>query len=135
MDLGSIYKRLEIVKVYNGGKKMGKEIEWEYIEQDIWKPTNDNNTIIGTLIGKAQKEENIGARYYIENETGKYVVWGSAILDNKMQFVDVGQVVKICYEGKSRNRQGQEINNFMVAVPKAVASGSDDRTTEIDVAQ
>lgn len=113
---------------------MRKDIDWEYIEQEIWKPTEENNTIIGTLIGKAQKDENIGARYYVENETGKYVVWGSAILDNKMQFVDVGQVVMISYEGKSKNRQGQDINNFAVAVQKAVASGSVDRTTEIDVA-
>ena len=101
---------------------MEKEIEWKYIEQEIWKPTKENNSIEGILIGKVAKDENIGARYYIENKSGKYIVWGSAMLDNKMQFVEVGQVVRISYEGKSKGRQGQDINNFIVAVPKAQPS-------------
>ena len=102
---------------------MEKDNEWEYIEQEVWKPTAENSSIQGTLIGKASKDENIGARYYIVNESGKYIVWGSAMLDNKMQFVKIGQVVRISYEGKSKGRQGQDINNFIVAVHKAAPSG------------
>jgi hypothetical protein len=99
---------------------MENDYEWDYIEQEVWKPTDDQNTIIGTLIGKEPKDENIGARYYIENKSGKFIVWGSAVLDNKMQFVDVGQAVKITYQGKSKGRQGQDLNNFAVAIGKAV---------------
>lgn len=101
------------------------EIEWENIEQEVWKPTNENKSIKGKLVGKEAKDNNLGARYYIENESGRYVVWGSVMLDNKMQFVETGQTVRISYEGKLKSRQGQDINNFAVAVPKATPSGQE----------
>ena len=99
---------------------MENDYEWDYIEQEVWKPTDDQNTIVGKLVGKEPKDENIGARYYIENESGKFMVWGSTILDAKLMYVSPGEVVKIVYEGKSKGRQGQDINNFAVAVGKAV---------------
>ncbi len=101
---------------------MDEKKNWEYIETEVWKPTKDKDHLIGTLIGKAEKDENIGARYYVENNSGKFIVWGSAILDNKMQFVNIGQTVRICYKGKSKGRNGQDLNNFTVAVQKASLS-------------
>ncbi|CAB1062162.1 hypothetical protein D1BOALGB6SA_6938 [Olavius sp. associated proteobacterium Delta 1] len=108
---------------------MEKINEWEYIEQEVWKPTVENSSIQGTLIGKASKDENFRSRYYIVNESGKYIVWGSAMLDNKMQFVEEGQVVRISYEGKSKSRQGQDIKNFTVAFQKAAPPRQCQETT------
>ncbi|GAB6909666.1 conserved hypothetical protein [Desulfosarcina cetonica] len=99
---------------------MENDYEWDYIEQEIWKPTDDQNTIVGKLVGKEPKGDNIGARYYIENESGRHLVWGSSLLDAKLHYVAINEIIKIKFLGKSKGRQGQDINGFAVAVGKAV---------------
>jgi hypothetical protein len=70
------------------------------------------------LVNKEPKDENSGisARYYIENEKGTFFAWGSTVLDDRMQYVKVGQKIRITFEGKTKNKRGQNVNLFKVEV-------------------
>ena len=104
--------------------------EWKTIEPGVWKPEKDGDNIIGVLINKEPKDEQTGfsARYYLENEKGMFFVWGSTVLDDRMQYVKVGQKVKITFEGKTKNKRGQNVNLFRVDV----ASDGSDNSGEPD---
>lgn len=79
---------------------------------------------MGVLIGKEPKEENSGlsARYYIENSNGRFFVWGSAVLDDRMQYVKIGQKIRITFEGKTKNKRNQDVNLFKVEVAEVPES-------------
>ena len=92
--------------------------QWKTIEPVVWKPIKEGDNIIGVLINKEPKDENTGmsAKYYIENEQGMSFAWGSTVLDDRMQYAKVGQKIRITYEGKTKNKRGQDVNLFKVEV-------------------
>lgn len=92
--------------------------EWKTIQPTVWKPLDVGDNIIGMLVNKEPKDENSGisAKYYIENEKGTFFAWGSTVLDDRMQYVKVGQKIRITYEGKTKNKRGQDVNLFKVEV-------------------
>jgi hypothetical protein len=107
--------------------------EWKTIEPGVWKPEKDGDNIIGVLINKEPKDEQTGfsARYYLENEKGMFFVWGSTVLDDRMQYVKVGQKVKITFEGKTKNKRGQNVNLFRVEVShNQTETGIDDTSAD-----
>ena len=101
-----------------GEKKMeqASQEEWKAIEPGVWKPDQKEDSINGLLINKEPKTNDLGARYSIENVNGTFLVWGSAILDDRMQYVKVGSKVRITYKGKTSNKKGQDVNLFKVEV-------------------
>ena len=92
--------------------------EWKTIQPTVWKPVDVGDNIIGMLVNKEPKDENSGisAKYYIENERGTFFAWGSTVLDDRMQYVKVGQKIRITFEGKTKNKRGQDVNLFKVEV-------------------
>ena len=89
---------------------------YKIIEPGVWKPTNVGDTVEGTLVAVQPKEATVGSRYHFENNGAQLMVWGGAILDDRMQYVKVGQKVKITFEGKDKNKKGQPMNKFKVEV-------------------
>ena len=98
-----------------GANKMD---EWKTIEPGVWKPEKEGDNIIGVLLNKEPKDEisGLSARYYIENQEGMFFVWGSTVLDDRMQYVKVGSKIRITFEGKTKNKRGQAVNLFKVEV-------------------
>ena len=92
--------------------------KWDTIEPGVWKPEEEGDEITGILVNKMPKEDNISARYVVENKGGLFTVWGSAVLDYRMQYVKIGQVVKITFLGKGKNAKGQDLNKYKVQVAK-----------------
>ena len=94
--------------------------EWQTIEPGIWKPEKEGDQIVGVLVSKEPKDESNGvsAKYYLENQDGMFLVWGSAVLDDRMQYAKVGQKVRITFEGKTKNKRNQDVNLFKVEVSK-----------------
>lgn len=106
--------------------------QWKTIEPVVWKPIKEGDNIIGVLVNKEPKDENTGmsAKYYIENEQGMSFAWGSTVLDDRMQYVKVGQKIRITYEGKTKNKRGQDVNLFKVEVSDVESQNGDSIDTE-----
>jgi len=91
---------------------------WKPIEPKVWKPKEAGEYIIGVVVSKTPKDDQTGlsAKYQLENEQGMFLIWGSAILDDRMQYVAVGSKVRITYNGKTKNKRNQDVNLFRVEV-------------------
>lgn len=109
--------------------------EWKTIEPGVWKPEQVGDHIIGVLLNKAPKDEQSGlsARYYIENPEGTFFVWGSAVIDDRMQYVKVGQKVRITFEGKTKNKRNQDVNLYTVEVSDSQSEKPDPVDSKINV--
>jgi hypothetical protein len=57
-----------------------KKDEWQTIEPGIWNPDTEGDQIASVLVNKEPRDEVTGtsARYYIENQDGMFLIWGSA---------------------------------------------------------
>jgi len=105
---------------------------WKTIEPGAWKPKKEGDYIIGVLVNKAPKDEQTGlsARYYLENLDGTFFVWGCAVIDDRMQYVKVGQKVKITFEGKTKNKRNQDVNLYKVEVSETQPEKSEQKNNK-----
>ncbi len=116
---------------------------WKAIEPGTWKPKNKGDEVEGVLASKDPKDESVGisARYHLESEDGIKLVWGSTVLDDRMQFVKVGQKVRITYDGQTTNKRNQKVNLYKVEVAentntnKQSGENTSDHDEPIDVEQ
>jgi hypothetical protein len=112
--------------------------KWKTIKPDVWKPEQKGDNIIGVVVNKEPKDEqaNISARYYLENENGMFFVWGCAVLDDRMQYVKVGDKIRISYEGETTNKRNQKVNLYKVEVAeqaeKAAGEGNEDAPIDLE---
>jgi hypothetical protein len=90
--------------------------KYKEIETKVWKAENEGDQIEGVLIGKEAKTEDVGAKYTIENKEGAFLVWGSAILDDKMQQVKVGDELRITFDGQKDLGKKKKLNLYKVEV-------------------
>ena len=107
--------------------------EWKTIEPGVWKPVKESEQITGILVSKEPKDEisGLSARYYLETKAGMFFVWGTAVLDDRMKYVKIGQKVRITFGGKTTNKRGQTVNLFKVEV----AEGPDPEDAKIIAVQ
>lgn len=91
---------------------------WKPIEPKVWKPQTSGDSIMGVLVNKTPRNENTGisAKYQIENKEGMFLIWGTVVLDDRMQYVPVGSKVRIAFLGKTQNKRNQQVNLFKVEV-------------------
>lgn len=77
---------------------------WKSVQPEIWKP-KENEFIEGVLVAKrSEVGEKKSHMYLLEVEPGKMVkLWGSVVLDELMEFVDVGNRIRVIYKGKDKN--------------------------------
>ena len=80
---------------------------FEKVELNTWKPEKDNDEIVGIFI---KAEENVGTNnsrlYNMDIDEKPIAVWGSAVLDPKMNAVKSGDLIKIIYLGKGEAKGG-----------------------------
>jgi|TARA_Y100000310_G_scaffold248870_1_gene254865 hypothetical protein len=93
---------------------------YEEINPEDWKYENDEDFIEGIVVNK---QEDVGINnsklYSIETQEGVKNVWGSAILDSRMNLVKLGDMVKITYKGLAEAKQGKKpAKIFKVEVDK-----------------
>ena len=101
---------------------------WKTVEPSVWKPRKDGDHIMGILVNKEPKDDTSGlsARYYLENDHGMFFVWGCAVLDDRMQYVKVGNKIRITYEGETTNKRNQRVNLYRVDVAQSDQPEKDD---------
>lgn len=69
-------------------------------EVQQWKPEQEGETLTGVFYKSLQPTDNRNYWvYFFENENGKYLMHGTYDLDNKMQKLAVGKIVRITYKG------------------------------------
>ena len=98
------------------------EKKWKTIEPGVWKPEQAGDSIEGVLVNKTPRDDvkDIGARYHIESKDGMFFVWGSAILDDRMQYVPVGKYIRIKYDGQDEIGKGKKLNKYTVQVAENI---------------
>ena len=91
-----------------------EDFDFNPVEPGIWKHENEGDSIFGVLINTEPKDEanDLSAKYYIETVTGMMMVWGSAVLDDRMKLVKIGTPVRITYKGKKQNAKGRDFKVF-----------------------
>ena len=94
--------------------------EYKDAESDVWKPENKEDVIEGILVNKIDKTGDISARYYIDDSKNVMMVWGTAVLDQRMSLVSVGDKVRITYKGKEETTKGRRVHIFKVEVAKRI---------------
>lgn len=82
------------------------EQKWKSTEPVIWKPTPEQPSIEGVLIDKKEHVGKYGSKgYIIENGQGLFLVFGTRILDDLMEYCTISKKVKITYKGVKRDKQ------------------------------
>ena len=94
--------------------------EWKSIEPVVWKHDEPGDRITGILVRKEPRDDDSGlsARYYLDNEKGRFLIWGTVVIDDRMQYVDLRDKVRITYEGKTTNKRNQEVNLYSIEVAR-----------------
>lgn len=89
--------------------------DFKDVDSDVWTPKNVGDSIEGVLVHKIAREGEISARYYVDIwGKSRKLVWGTAVLDNRMALVEVGNAVRITYKGKEKNKKGQPLHIWKV---------------------
>ena len=97
-----------------------EDFNFNSVEPGIWKSENEGDYIFGVLINSEPKDDanDTSAKYFIETTTGMMMVWGSAVLDDRMKLVKIGTPVRITYKGKKQNQKGRDFKVFSVETGK-----------------
>jgi hypothetical protein len=95
---------------------------FEEVESSAWTYSNDGDSIEGILV---RVQENIGVNksklYSIDTNNGIKSVWGSAILDDKLAILKVGDLIRITYKGLGEAKKGKNAPKiFSVMVDKSI---------------
>ena len=109
--------------------------KWKTIEPGVWKPEKEGENITGVLVSKEPKDEKTGysARYYLDTKEGMFLIWGSAVIDDRMQYVKIGDKIRITFDGKTKNKRNQDVNLFKIEKsenPQPAAENSDNHVEE-----
>ena len=93
---------------------------YEEINPELWTYEESGEFVEGVLVNKEDEVgENKSWMYNIETQEGVKNVWGSAILDSRMKFVNVGDKVRITYKGLGESKAGRNAPKiFKVEVDK-----------------
>jgi len=81
-------------------------MEWKKVENEMWMPETDGETIIGTL--KDKTEGNYGPQWIIETNKGEIRTPSHKVLQNRLNRVEIGKEVKIVYVGEEKPKEGHD---------------------------
>lgn len=100
---------------------MESQDQWEEVDSQVWKPENEGDKITGKLVHKSpeNRAKDISARFKVENEDGIFLVWGSAIITDKLECIDIGTKIRVTFKGKKDIGKGKTLKVFKVEKLKA----------------
>lgn len=95
--------------------------EWKTIEPEVWKAENSGDSIEGILINKRPSPKYDNKIYNIETANGEQkVVFGTTVLDDRMDYVEIGTRVRITYKGTEKNKKDQDVKIFKVEAQEKI---------------
>ena len=90
-------------------------MEFTPINPGVWKPATAGDAIEGTLVSSEDGKKFGGKVYHIETPKGEHiVVFSTAVLQDRMSYVKLGEYCKIVFKGSTKNTKGQETKMFDV---------------------
>lgn len=96
-------------------------MEYEDVESKIWVPEKDGDSVEGLLLAKRKDVGvNKSMLYHLQTGEGIVGVWGSTVLDSRLQLVDVGMNLRITFKGKEKNSKNQDVKIFKVEKERRV---------------
>lgn len=113
-------------------KRMWREIVLNN-DTEVW---NKEEALEGELV---KIESDIGPKkskmYTFKTEDGEIKIWGSTVLDNKLEDISEGQYLKIKYNGKRKSGTGNEYHDFSVFVDDGFPNTKKSDDEEIDISK
>lgn len=98
-------------------RRLSLKLVFKKIEPNVWKPEKEGDMIEGKLIKVEPSIQYSSQIYSLETKTnGHVIVFGTTILDDKMCYVKVGDVIRIVYMGNKPSAKGQPTKMFDVFV-------------------
>lgn len=93
---------------------------WQTVDPTIWTYEKQGESIEGFLRDKrfdvGKNESNM---YVLEKEDGSLVsIWGSAILDQKINLIKLESYIRVTFEGKKDIGKNMAVKLFKVEVAK-----------------
>lgn len=96
------------------------EDEWISMDADVWKPEQAGDDIQGVLVRRKPNGGKYDCEVYtIENDKGQFVVFGTAVLEDRMKTVEINDEVKIVFRGVEKNSKEQDTKIYEVLKRKA----------------
>lgn len=101
------------------GKEM-QNLEFQKVNKtqnnNTWTPREKGDTIIGEYV---ELKENVGMdnyTIYVLRDTNdeEVSVFGKTALNSQMKKVEIGDIIKITYEGEKRSQRGRTYKDFKV---------------------
>ena len=96
------------------------EGKWRSVEQQMWKPVAEGDTIEGVYLGREDIYFGLREvkRYYIgDGGDNKCSVLGTTVLDRLMDRVPRNSRVRITYLGEGKTTAGRRLKLYKVEVP------------------
>jgi hypothetical protein len=92
-----------------------KDSNWDEVQPNVWKPENVGDSVEGVLVSVDKKGSFDSNAYTLDSGSGFTLVWGSAVLDERLACVNVGDRVKVEYKGTEKTKDGKkEVKIFKV---------------------
>jgi len=104
-------------------------MEFQKIAPSVFKPEKPGDTVEGTLVTVEDGKKYGGKVYHLQTTSNdQLVVFSTTVLQDRMNYVKVGEYCKIVYNGTQKNAKGQETKLFDVF--KAKLEGEEAPVTE-----
>ena len=99
---------------------MAEEYDWSKItvKSNAWKPENAGESVQGVLVGREPSKPGVGSQYYIDTIDGRVLVWGSIMLDNMMEGIEINTTLRITYLGIKNTIFGRKMKVFQMEIGK-----------------
>ena len=92
--------------------------DWNKVESDAdaWVPEEEGDEIVGTLVDKDPEGGKHGSGLYtVEDDDGtQRIVFGTMVLNDRLNNVDLGSDVKIVFKGEEQAASGNNYKDFDV---------------------
>jgi len=73
---------------------------------DFWNPQKDGDSLEGTYTKKKEKfGSNKSKVYFLDCDGQEKAIWGSTVLDDKMDYCQIGEKIRITFKGYEKNYQ------------------------------
>lgn len=101
------------------------KVVWQEVRNgEVFKFMNPNDNVVGFLVGK-RKGDFEAQVYDLEFKDKQFVVFGGAVLDRKLDKVQIGDLIKITYLGeKTGEKTKRKYKDFKVEVRTKKVDGS-----------